>query len=274
MKFVTREKPKVDRIACPWLIKRFLDPNAELLFVPADQIMRVAEAEGALPYDVSGVELGHHNGGSSFEAFIAKYKLTDPALLELAKIVHSADTQDGEAAPEGEGLRQIANGWHLLDWPLEKRLEVGFGVYDCLYAVCQQRVSHRTVLFLCPHNAAKSVIAAAYFNKRALAEGLAWRADSAGTEPSETVSPVVVAMLSRDDLDVSHFKPRTVTPAELRDSGLVVSIGCTPQELSGVTREIEYWDDVPPVSQTPEGSREAIYQHVNEIIHSLGDARF
>jgi hypothetical protein len=140
MKFVTREKPKVDRVACPWLIKKFIDPNAELLFVPASEVMAVAQREGALPYDVPDVELGHQNGGSSFESFIRKYNLTDPALLELAKIVRAADTQDREAASEGEGLRQIANGWHLLDWSLEKRLEIGFGVYDCLYAVCQQRV--------------------------------------------------------------------------------------------------------------------------------------
>jgi hypothetical protein len=140
-RFVTREKPKVDRVACPWLIKKFIDPAAELLFVPAEEVMIVAEREGALPYDVPDVELGHHDGGSSFEAFIRKYSLTDPALLELAKIVRAADTQDRDVAPEGEGLRQIANGWHLLNWSLEKRLEFGFGVYDCLYAVCQGRVS-------------------------------------------------------------------------------------------------------------------------------------
>ncbi|MCI0712797.1 MAG: chromate resistance protein [Chloroflexi bacterium] len=140
-RFVTREKPKVDRVACPWLIKKFIDPAAELLFVPAEEVMAVAEREDALPYDVPDVELGHHDGGSSFESFIRKYSLTDPALLELAKIVRAADTQDRDVAPEGEGLRQIANGWHLLDWSLEKRLEVGFGVYDCLYAVCQGRVS-------------------------------------------------------------------------------------------------------------------------------------
>lgn len=139
MKFVTRENPKVDRVACPWLVKRFLDPAAELLFVPSGEVLAVAERTGALPYDVPDVELGHH-GGSSFESFIHKYNLTDPALLELAKIVRAADTEDRSAAPEGDGLRQIANGWHLLNWPLEKRLEVGFAVYDCLYAACQERV--------------------------------------------------------------------------------------------------------------------------------------
>lgn len=140
MKFVTREKPKVDRVACPWLIKQFIDPEAELLFVPADQVLTTADREGARPYDVPDVELGHYEGSSSFESFIRIYQLTDPALLELAKIVRAADTDDRQAAVEGEGLRQIAHGWHLLDWPLEKRLEVGFAIYDCLYAVCQQRV--------------------------------------------------------------------------------------------------------------------------------------
>jgi hypothetical protein len=143
MKFVTREKPKVDRIACPWLIKKFLDPNAELLFVPADEVMATAQREDALPYDVPDADLGHYQGGSSFESFIRIYNLTDPALLELAKIVRAADTSDRLAAPEGEGLRQIANGWHWLDWSLEKRLEFGFGVYDCLYAVCQERVAQK-----------------------------------------------------------------------------------------------------------------------------------
>lgn len=140
-KFVTREKPKVDRVACPWLIKKFIDSDAELFFVPATEVIATAEREGAIPYDVPDVELGHHDGGSSFEAFIHKYDLTDPALLEMAKIVRAADTQDRDIAPEGEGVRQIANGWHLLDWSLEKRLEIGFEVYNCLYAVCQDRVN-------------------------------------------------------------------------------------------------------------------------------------
>lgn len=141
MKFVTRENPKVDRVACPWLIRKFIDDDAELLFVPAQDVMSIAQQKNALPYDVPNVELGHHDGSSSFESFIRKYKLTDPALQELAKIVRAADTSDHDSAEEGEGVRQIANGWHLLNWPLEKRLEVGFAVYDCLYAVCQQRVA-------------------------------------------------------------------------------------------------------------------------------------
>ena len=144
MKFVTREKPKVDRVACPWLIKRFIDPDAEILFVPVDEVIEVAKREGAMPFDVPDVELGHHNLGTSFDAFLQKYHLTDEALAALARIIRAADTEQHSAAPEGEGLRQIAHGWHLLDWPVEKRLEVGFAVYDCLYAVCQNRIAKRS----------------------------------------------------------------------------------------------------------------------------------
>lgn len=269
MKFVTREHPKVDRIACPWLIKKFIDSEAELLFVAADQVMETASREEALPYDVPDVELGHHNGSSSFESFIRLYNLTDPALLELAKIVRAADTKDTQAAPEGEGLRQIANGWHLLNWPLEQRLEVGFAIYDCLYAVCQKRVRTKTVLFLCPHNAAKSLIAAEYFNLSASAAGLAWRADSAGTEPSEKVGAIVVKMLAEDGLDVSDYQPRLVTSSELRSVDRVISIGCTPDELHQATMPVEYWDDVPLVSQDPQASREAIRRHISILIQAL-----
>jgi hypothetical protein len=144
MKFVTREKPKVDRVACPWLIKRFIDPEAELLYAPADLVMTVASRENAVPYDMPDVELGHHGQACSFDAFLIKYGLTDPALTALARIVRAADTDAPDLAPEGEGLRQIANGWHALDWPLERRLEIGFALYDCLYAVCQERAAAET----------------------------------------------------------------------------------------------------------------------------------
>lgn len=266
MKFVTRENPKVDRVACPWLIRKFIDPDAELLFVPADQVLTTAERTGALPYDIPGVELGHH-GGSSFDSFIRKFSLTDPVLLELAAIVRAADTDDFTAASEGAGLRQIANGWHLLDWPLARRLEVGFAVYDCLYAVCQQRVLAQTVLFLCPHNAAKSVFAVAYFNQ--LAQGLPFRADSAGTEPDAHVAPLVATMLQAEGIDVSAHQPRTVTAAELHGAGRVISIGCTPAELGTAAERVEYWDDVPMVSQQPEAARDAIRRHVEQLVADL-----
>src|SRR5215213_4375813 len=98
MKWVTRERPKVDRVACPWLIKRFVDPQAEFLYVPPEQVMTVAQQEGATPYDVPGVELGHHGAECSFDAIIHKYHLSDPALQRLAPIVRAADTDAKQLA--------------------------------------------------------------------------------------------------------------------------------------------------------------------------------
>jgi protein-tyrosine-phosphatase len=129
----------------------------------------------------------------------------------------------------------------------------------------------RTILFLCPHNAAKSVIAVAYFNQLAEEHVLSFIGDSAGTEPSDRVSPVVVAMLQGEGLDVSQFKPRKVMPEELQTAARIISIGCTPEELNGAG-QVEYWDDVPMVSQNPERAREAIRTHVKWLITGLAAA--
>src|SRR5262245_14191731 len=126
----------------------------------------------------------------------------------------------------------------------------------------------QNVLFLCPHNAAKSVFAVAYFNQLAQQAGLALVADSAGTEPDEHVSPLVASMLSAEGFDVSAHQPRRVTAAELESAERVISIGCTPDELD-TTAAVEYWDDVPMVSQNPEGSRDAIRRHVEQLIAEL-----
>jgi arsenate reductase (thioredoxin) len=128
---------------------------------------------------------------------------------------------------------------------------------------------NQTVLFLCPHNAAKSVIASAYFNQMAQAAGLSWRGDSAGTEPSEAVAPVVVEMMTREGLDVSQFKPRHTSHEELHTVARVISIGCTPDELGDAAARVEYWDDVPMVSEDAEGSRAAIKQHVEQLVSDL-----
>src|SRR5512145_2004171 len=116
MKWITRERVKVDRVACPWLIKKFIDPQAEFLFVPATEVLAVAEREGATPYDVTGVELGHHGQECSFEAILKKYRLTDnPALVLLGKIVNGADTDNTLwRQPEGPGLQAIAEGFRHL----------------------------------------------------------------------------------------------------------------------------------------------------------------
>jgi hypothetical protein len=123
MKWITRERIKVDRVACPWLIRKFVDDAAEFLFVPAEQVMKVAEREGATPYDVSGVELGHHNKECSFEAIVKKYNLTgDPALVLLGKIVNGADNDNTLwHQPEGPRLEAIAEGFRHWAMPTTRR---------------------------------------------------------------------------------------------------------------------------------------------------------
>ena len=142
MKWVTRERVKVDRVACPWLIKKFVDPVAEFLFVPAEKVLKVAEQEGAILFDAPGVELGHHEGKCSFEAIVEKYRIEDPAIHLLAKIVHGADvSQDLYGRSEAPGLKAIAEGFRYLGLKDDHEiLEKEFIVYDALYAYCQQKV--------------------------------------------------------------------------------------------------------------------------------------
>ena len=141
MKWVTRERAKVDRIACPWLIQRFVDPKAEFLFVPADRVMEVAKREGATPFDVPGVELGHEGKERvSFDAVVKKYKLTDSALLDLAEIVRGADTKVSDPRPESAGLEAMAAGFRLLAKDDFENMARQFPAYDALYRYCQWRV--------------------------------------------------------------------------------------------------------------------------------------
>ncbi|MBE7552499.1 MAG: chromate resistance protein [Anaerolineales bacterium] len=143
MKWITREKVKVDRVACPWLIKKFVDPQAEFLFVPATEVLAIAEREGATPYDVTGVELGHHGSECSFEAILKKYKLTgEPALVLLGKIVNGADTDNTLwQQPEGPGLEAIAEGFRHLDYPDDHAVNAAeWIVYEALYAYCQEMI--------------------------------------------------------------------------------------------------------------------------------------
>jgi hypothetical protein len=141
MKWVTRERPNVDRIACPWLIKRFVDPAAEFLYAPAGEVMTVAEREGATAYDVPNVELGHHGDECSFDAIIHKYNLTDPALLRLAPIVRGADTDARDLTPESRGLVAIASGFRMVYGNDHEQLEAESPVYDALYAWCQSQIA-------------------------------------------------------------------------------------------------------------------------------------
>ncbi len=137
MKWVTRARPKVDRVACPWLIKRFVDPNAEFLYVPAEQVMEIAKREDAIPFDVANVELGHDGPNCSFDAIIKKYNLTDRALQRLALIVRGADTAAKQLTPESPGLEAIAEGFRLVYNNDHELLERESSVYDALYAYCQ-----------------------------------------------------------------------------------------------------------------------------------------
>jgi hypothetical protein len=143
MKWVTRERAKVDRIACPWLIKKFVDKEAQFLYVPGDQVEEVAKREGATPFDTKGAELGHHGDKVSFEAIVEKYQLTDPALLLLAQIVNGADGKpETYGRPEGPGLNSIAEGFRHLGFKDDhEMLAAESVVYDALYAYCQTQVA-------------------------------------------------------------------------------------------------------------------------------------
>jgi hypothetical protein len=137
MKWVTRRKARVDRIACPWLIRRFIDPRAEFLFVPEAEVMETARREEALPFDVPEVELGHRGDRCSFDAFLDKYRLTDPALQVLARIVRGADTDARELAPEAWGLYAVASGFREITHDDVENMALQFPVYDALYAYCR-----------------------------------------------------------------------------------------------------------------------------------------
>ena len=139
MKWVTREKARVDRIACPWLISRFIDRDPVFLFVPAGDVMKVAEREQAIPYDVPNVELGHHGDHCSFDAFLAKYKLEDPALRALALIVRGADTAQRQLTPESPGLYALATGLQATSKDDVDNMARQFPAYDALYEFCRSK---------------------------------------------------------------------------------------------------------------------------------------
>jgi hypothetical protein len=140
MKWVTRLYVHVDRTACPWLIKRFVDPKAEFLFVPVEKIEETAKKEKAIPYDAPDVELGHHGEKCSFDAIVEKYKITDPAVLELAKIVRAADTDKPTAAPEAAGLDAVMTGISLVARDDDEAIEKARPVYDALYTNCKLKL--------------------------------------------------------------------------------------------------------------------------------------
>ena len=141
MLWITRSHVHVDRVACPWLITRFVDNEAEFLFVPKNQIEQVAKETGAIPFDAPGVELGHKDGRCSFESIMLKYELKEPGLVRLAQIVHSADvSEDIDKDPIARGLEAIASGFSLRYPEDEENLARQFEVYDALYAWCRLEV--------------------------------------------------------------------------------------------------------------------------------------
>jgi hypothetical protein len=144
MKWVTRQNANVDRIACPWLIKRFIDPQAEFLFVPRDQVLETAERETAHSYDAPDAEYTHRDGKCSFDVLVEEFNLIDdPALVRLAQIVHAADVSaDRDSSPEGRGLSAIAHGFALLYGTDDhKKVELETPMYDALYAWCQSQTA-------------------------------------------------------------------------------------------------------------------------------------
>ena len=144
MKWVTRERPKIDRIACPWLITRFIDKEPEFLFVPATDVLKRAQETGAVPYDISGVELSHEGELCSFDAFLKKYGLTDPALKQLALIVRAADTNRLDLSPQAPGLLAVSHGLSFNYKNDHEMLKYGMVVYDALYSWCRLQAERGT----------------------------------------------------------------------------------------------------------------------------------
>lgn len=145
MRWVTRERPKTDRIACPWLILRFVDPEAEFLYVPAPDVLAVAEREEAISFDAPDARFTHRDGLCTFEVLLEEYGLGDPALALMGRVVHGADVaEDRDATPQSLGLLAIADGFYLLDLGDHRQLELSLPVYDALYAWCRRETTPPT----------------------------------------------------------------------------------------------------------------------------------
>jgi protein-tyrosine-phosphatase len=270
MKWVTRERARVDRIACPWLISRFVDPKPEFLFVPARDVLSVAEREHAIPYDIPGVELGHEGPRCSFDAFLERYELADPALATLAAIVRGADTDDRALTPESAGLYAAATGFQAISRDDFENMNRQFPMYDALYEYSRQRSAvappPSRVLFVCLHGAAKSVVAAAHFRKLAAARGLTVSAAAAGTEPDSELAPGAVKGLAGDGLSPAPRRPRPVTLYDLESATRVVSFGCQIAPVRG--QQVEQWD-VPAVSDGYAVARDRIVANVERLVKDL-----
>ena len=274
MKWITRERARVDRIACPWLITRFIDPAPEFLFVPARDVLTASQRENAIPYDIPDAELGHHGPRCSFDAFIDRYELADPVLAALAGIVRGADTDDRGLTPESAGLYAAATGFQAISRDDFDNMTRQFPMYDALYAFCRHRVAPVTspprVLFVCHHGAAKSVIAAAHFRRLAAARGLGVAAGAAGTEPGPDLAPEAVKGLAGERLAPAPPRPRPVTLFDLDTATRVVSFGCDVTPTRG--QPVDQWD-VPAVSDDYRAARDRIVAHVERLVAELAAGR-
>jgi hypothetical protein len=140
VKWVTREHPRTDRIACPWLIRKFIDPDAEIVYVPRDQVLEYAEREGATSFDAPGATYTHRDGKCSFETLVEEFRIDDPAIAILARVVHGADVADDrDSTPQSRGLEAIAEGFALLNIDDQRQLELELPVYDALYAWAKEQ---------------------------------------------------------------------------------------------------------------------------------------
>jgi protein-tyrosine-phosphatase len=274
MKWITRERARVDRIACPWLISRFIDPKPEFLFVPAREVLAAAEREAAVPYDVPGVELGHRGPLCSFDAFVERYELADPALAALTAIVRGADTDARSLTPESAGLYAAATGFQVISRDDFDNMARQFPMYDALYAYCRTRTAAAPpparVLFVCAHGAAKSVVAAAHFRRLAAARGLTVGAVAAGTEPDPALAPGAVKGLAAEGLAAAPARPRPVTLYDLETAARVVAFGCDVAPARG--QRIEQWD-VPAVSDGYAAARDRIVAAVERLVAEIAGAR-
>jgi protein-tyrosine-phosphatase len=273
MKWITRERARVDRIACPWLISRFIDAKPEFLFVPASQVLDVAKRDHATPYDIPNVELGHHGPQCSFDAFVERYELAEPALGMLARIVRGADTDDRALTPESAGLYAAATGFQATSRDDFDNMTRQFPMYDAFYAYCRAQASEPAkprVLFVCLHGAAKSVIGAAHFRCLAAACGLAIDAVAAGMEPDAELAPGAVKGLASDGLHVTPNRPRPVTLYDLASASRIVSFGCDVAPAGG--QRVDQWD-VPAVSDGYGAARDRIVAHVERLVSELAAGR-
>ena len=274
MKWITRERARVDRIACPWLITRFIDPKPEFLFVPPKDVLAVASREQATPYDVPNVELGHRGPRCSFDAFVERYELADPALAALAEIVRGADTDDRGLTPESAGLYAAATGFQATSRDDFDNMSRQFPMYDALYEFARARTASTPapsrVVFVCLHGAAKSVVAAAHFRRLAAARGLSIGAVAAGTEPDAELAPGAVKGLAAEGLTPSPARPRSVTLYDMTRATRMVSFGC--EVAVGPDRRVEQWE-VPAVSDGYAAARDQIVAKVERLVSDLVTGR-